>query len=57
MKDRLDISWQFTNGTSFADIQRLLTNLKEHFERLGTEIQKVTIDNCCQWRNKIQDIF
>ena len=51
------ISWQFTNGTSFAEIQTLLTNLKHRFETLGANVQKVTIDNCCQWRNKIQDIF
>ena len=51
------ISWQFTNGTSFSYIQKLLTNLKQRFERQGATIQKITIDNCCQWRNKLQDIF
>ena len=51
------ISWQFTNRTSFAEIQTLLTNLKYRFETLGAKIQKVTVDNCCQWRNKIQVIF
>ncbi len=51
------ISWQFTNGTSFAEIQMLLTNLKYRFETLGAKVQKVTVDNCCQWRNKIQVIF
>ena len=51
------ISWQFTNGTSFCYIQTLLKNLKQRFERLGTTIQKITIDNCCQWRNKLQDLF
>ena len=36
---------------------KLLINLKERFESLGTKIQKITIDNCCQWRNKLKDIF
>lgn len=34
------ISWQFTNGTSFTEIQTLLTNLKHRFETLGAKIQK-----------------
>jgi len=50
------ISWQFTNGTSFCYTQALLKNLKQRFEKLGTTIQKKTIDNYCQWRNKLQDI-
>jgi len=51
------LSWQFTNSTCFSYIQKLLTNLKQRFERLGTKIQKIAVDNCCQWRNKLQDIF
>lgn len=51
------ISWQFTNGTSFAEIQTLLKNLKHRFETQGSKIQKVAVDNCCHWRSKIQDIF
>lgn len=51
------ISWQFTSGTSFAEIEMLLKNLKHRFETLGAKIQKITVDNCCQWRKKIQEVF
>ena len=51
------LTWQFTNGTSFDDIELLLNNLHHRFNSQGCKIKQVFIDNCCQWRKKIQSIF
>ena len=51
------LTWQFTNGTSFDDIELLLNNLHHRFKNQGCMIKQVFIDNCCHWRKKIKSIF
>ena len=46
---------QFTNSTSFSVVEKLLSNIQS---RHGAGvIKEIFIDNCCQWRNKLQSIF
>ena len=47
------LTWQFTKGTTFAEIDMVLKNLKERCQCLST----VYIDDCCKLRNKVQKVF
>ena len=49
------LSWQFTNTTSFNVVENILTNL--HDRHGAGVIKEIFIDNCCQWRNKLQSVF
>ena len=51
------VSWQFTKGTSFKEIKTLLTSINLRAIKQGNTIQTVYIDNCCQWRRMLQDVF
>ena len=45
------ILWQFTKGTGFDHI-------KSHIHRCSqSQAHTIKIDNCCQWRAKIQAVF
>ena len=49
------LSWQFTNSTSFDVVEAILRNL--HSRHGAGVIKEIFIDNCCQWRNKLQSVF
>ena len=51
------ITWRFTRQTSFEQISPNLSQLKERLKQQGKEIKIVAIDNCCQLRQKIQQVF
>ena len=51
------ISWQFTKGTSFQSVRALLENIVKHCHTHRCTIKTVYVDNCCQWRNKIREVF
>lgn len=48
------ISWQLTQSTKFVDITPMFMELNE---RLAHKIDFVMLDNCCQFRSKIMEIF
>lgn len=49
------LSWQFTNSTSFDEVEKLLSNLHKRHEI--NDIKEIIIDNCCHWRKKLQSVF
>jgi hypothetical protein len=51
------VSWQFTKGTSFQNVRTLLENIVKRCHTHGCTVKTVYVDNCCQWRNKIREVF
>ncbi len=51
------LSWQFTKGTSFNQVEPLLLSIKKRAEKQGNAIETIYIDNCCQWKNLLQKVF
>lgn len=47
------LTWQYTKGITFAEIDMVLKNLKERCQCLST----VYIDDCCKLCNKVQNVF
>ena len=50
------MSWQLCKGTSFSAVEGL-HRLKDRLVTLGCSIGQFHIDNCCQWRAKLQSMF
>jgi hypothetical protein len=51
------MQWQLTSSECFEEVRGMFTDLKERFNRLGTVIEGVFIDNCCKWRTMINSVF
>ena len=51
------VSWQFTKSTGFDCVKTLLENIHTRSQSQDHSIKVVYVDNCCQWRAKIQSIF
>ena len=51
------MSWQFTNSTAFEHVEGLLSTLKQCIGQGCTTLELIAVDNCCQWRKKLQDVF
>ena len=49
------LAWQLTKGTSSNEISKLLGGIKERHSSL--DIQYIAVDNCCQIRDKLKNIF
>ena len=47
------ITWQFTKGTAFSQIEMVLTDLKAR----SSSINIVYIDDCCKLRSKVQSLL
>ena len=47
------VTWQLTKGTSFSEIETLLSDLKERSPILKT----IYIDDCCKLRQKLTSVF
>ena len=45
--------WILCKGTKFAKVEAPLIRLKERFDKQGSEIQLIAIDNCCKWSKLI----
>ena len=56
-EDGIVLAWQLTKGTAFDNVRDLLKNLKGRFDQQNINVKLCTIDNCCAWRGKLQDIF
>ena len=44
-------------GQVFSAVEGLLHRLKDRLVTLGCSIGQFHIDNCCQWRAKLQSVF
>ena len=51
------VAWKLCKGTSFSVIEGLLKDLKERLDDQDCHIHQIYVDNCCQWRNKLNSIF
>ena len=51
------VSWQLTKGTSFEKVRSRLVSLNIRTREQGTIVSAFYVDNCCMWRNKLQDVF
>ena len=51
------VAWQFTKTTSLEEVKPLLLSLTKRIELPDNESLTVYVDNCCQVRRQIQDIF
>ena len=48
------MSWQLTNSTAFKHVEDLLKSLQHHLTEDSSNLELIAIDNCCQWRDKLQ---
>ena len=51
------VTWQFTKGTSFTQIEQCLHSIHTRAHSSGVPITSVYVDDCCKSRNKIKSIF
>lgn len=51
------VSWKLCKGTAFHEVQDPLQRLKGRLDDLGCSIDYFFVDNCCQWRSKLNSIF
>ncbi len=51
------VSWKFTKSGSFNEVRPILVALADRSNAQETVVNSVFIDNCCQWRGKLQEVF
>ena len=51
------VTWKLATGTAFDVIENLLLPLKERLKKQRKKLSEFYIDNCCSWRNKLQQVF
>lgn len=51
------LSWKLCKGTGFHNVQDLLISLNERLNNQGCLISHFYVDNCCQWRQKLNSVF
>ena len=51
------VTWKLTPGVSFNVIEDILIPLHERLKCQGKTVSEFYIDNCCAWRNKLQQVF
>ena len=51
------LTWKLTPGLSFADVEDELKALHDRLLPQGKTLKEFYIDNCCAWRNKLQQVF
>ena len=56
-EDGIVVGWQFTRSTSLEEVKPLLLALKERIELPKRTSLTVYVDNCCQVRRQIEQIF
>ena len=44
-------------GTSFEKVKNMIQNLKRRLDCNSVKVKSIYIDNCCQWRTLLQNIF
>ena len=53
-KDGKIVSWQFTKSGSFKEVKSVLEAVVHRSTMQEDAVKTVYVDNCCQWRNKLQ---
>ncbi len=51
------MSWQFTTSQSTNEVRKLLQALHYRSKQQDKMIHSIIIDNCCQWKSFLQDVF
>lgn len=51
------VTWKLTSGVAFDVIEDILISLQERLKVQGKTVSEFYIDNCCAWRNKLQQVF
>ena len=51
------LGWKLCKGTAFDKVESMLISLKNRLATKGCAIINFYIDNCCQWRHKLNAIF
>ena len=51
------LAWKLCKGTAFDKVEDLLTSLKDRLATKGCAVNHFYIDNCCQWRHKLNSVF
>ena len=51
------LAWKLCKGTAFDKVKDLLTSLKDRLASKGCFVNHFYIDNCCQWRHKLNSVF
>ena len=51
------LAWKLCKGTGFDKVEDLLTNLKDRLSTKGCIVDHFYIENCCQWRHKLNTVF
>lgn len=51
------LTWRLTPRLSFAEVESDLTALKGRLQSQGKVLKEFYIDNCCSWRQKLQQVF
>ena len=57
MKLGLSSHGNFVKETAFHGVEDLLQRLKGRLDGMGCSIDYFFVDNCCQWRSKLNTIF
>lgn len=48
---------EVNSGVSFSVIEDILISLNDSLKQQGKTVSEFYIDNCCAWRNKLQQVF
>ena len=51
------LSWKLCKGTAFHKVEDQLINLKDRLNSQGSTVRHIYVDNCCQWRQKLNSVF
>ena len=50
-------SWQLCKGSKFEEVRTMLTALNKRFSYQNSNPSIICVDNCCQWRDLLVDVF
>lgn len=56
-KDGAVLSFQLVKDRCFETVASQFTDVQERNRRLGKELKVIALDNCCQWRDKLQNLL
>ena len=51
------VTWKLTKNMTFNNVEDQLVSLHERLMMQGKNVLEFYIDNCCSWRNKLQQVF
>ena len=51
------LAWKLCKGTAFDKVEDMLTSLKDRLASKGCVVKHFYVDNCCQWRHKLNSVF